>query len=354
MMVAMVRLRRSAILWAGLSAWLLVSIPTLSQATGSPRFPAWLIAWLVFGLAFAFSWGRKRLDFLAGAGLVLQASAVVLMVGLLCNGFEGMLLVLVAAQFGGLLGTGTGIGWILVQTAALVTGITVHWSLRPALMLAPPYLGFQVFVFLVFRLQARLNERSRLLERLRIAQELHDALGHHLTTLALNLEVAAQLTVGQAQESIRTAQLMSRLLLDDVRELVRAVKADETIDLVAELRRLARDVPSPRVHVAVAGEVRIGDGRWSHTFLRCAQEFVTNSVRHGRADNVWFELKEADGGVELLARDDGRGVAEIRNGDGLLGMRRRFEELGGTLVIESQEHAGFALTARLLPGPNAR
>jgi signal transduction histidine kinase len=313
----------------------------------------WLIAWLLFGLAFGLVWRRRRLDLLAAAGLVLQGSAVVVMVGLLCNGFEGMLLVLVAAQLGGLLGTAAGIGWLLVQTAAVAAGIALHWSLRPALTLAPPYLGFQIFVFLVFRLQARLNEQSRLLERLRIASELHDALGHHLTTLALNLEVAAHLTSGQAQESIRTAQSMSRLLLDDVRELVRAVKADETMDLVAELRRLARDVPSPSVHVAVAGEVRILDGRWSHTFLRCAQEFVTNSVRHGMAANVWFELKEANGAVELVARDDGRGAAEIRNGDGLLGMRRRFEELGGTLVIESQEYAGFALTARLSPGPDA-
>ena len=344
------RLGPSTILWAGLAAWLLVAIPTILQAASSLRFPAWLIAWLLFGLAFGIVWARKKIDPLAVTGLVLQGSTVVLMVGLLCNGFEGMLLVLVAAQLGSLLGTRAGIGWILLQTAALAIGIALHWTVRSAVMLTPPYLGFEVFLFLVFRLQARLNERSRLMERLRIAQELHDALGHHLTTLALNLEVAAQLTVGQANESVRTAQSMSRLLLEDVRELVRAVKADQTVNLVLELRRLARDVPAPRVHVAVAGEVSIRDSRWSHTFLRCAQEFVTNSVRHGRATNVWFELKGANGAVELVARDDGCGVNEIRNGDGLLGMRRRFEELGGTLVIESREQAGFAITASLSPG----
>jgi signal transduction histidine kinase len=276
------------------------------------------------------------------------------MVGLLCNGFEGMLLVLVAAQLGSLLPTAAGIGWIVIQTVAVGTAIALHWTPRAAVTLAPPYLGFEIFVFLVFRLQARLNERSRLQERLRIAQELHDALGHHLTTLALNLEVAAQLTSGQGHDSIRTAQSMSRLLLDDVRELVRAVKTDEAVDLVLELRRLARDIPAPRVHVAVAGEVGIRDNQWSHTFLRCAQEFVTNSVRHGGAANVWFELKGTLGTVELVARDDGRGVGEIKSGEGLLGMRRRFEELGGTLVIESHENIGFALTARLAPRSDAQ
>jgi signal transduction histidine kinase len=341
-------------LWGGLSAWLLVSIPTVAQATASPRFPAWVTAWLLFGAGFAVAWRRSKLDFLSVAGLVMQGIAVVTMVGLLCNGFEGMLLVLVAAQLGRLVCTGGGIGWILAQTVAVGAAIALHWSLGSALTLTPPYLGFQAFVFLAFRLQARLNEQGRLLERLRIAQELHDALGHHLTTLALNLEVAAHLSSGQAQESVRTAQSMSRLLLEDVRELVREVKADEMVDLVAELRRMARDVPTPMVHVAVAGKMHIGDNRWSHTFLRCAQEFVTNSVRHGRATNVWLELTEANGAIELVARDDGRGAAEIRNGDGLLGMRRRFEELGGTLVVESHEHAGFALTARLTPEVGAR
>jgi signal transduction histidine kinase len=348
------RLPRTATLWAGLLAWLLVSIPTISQARDSPRFPVWLLAWLLFGLAFGIVWRRAKLDLVAAAGLVVQGCAVVLMVGLLCNGFEGMLLVLVAAQIGGLVGTGAGIGWIVIQTAAVASAIAFHWSPGAALTLAPPYLGFQVFVFLVFGLQARLSETSRLVERLRIAQELHDALGHHLTTLSLNLEVAAHLTDGEARASVRTAQSMSRLLLDDVRELAQAVKADQGVDLVAELKRLARDVPAPSVHVTIAGEAYIRDGRWSHTFLRCAQEFVTNSVRHGRAANVWFELKVENGAVELVARDDGRGVAEIRSGDGLLGMRRRFEELGGTLSIESQEHAGFALTARLSSGQTAR
>jgi signal transduction histidine kinase len=352
--MTLARASRSAMLWGGLAAWLLVSIPTVAEATASPRFPAWVIAWLLFGAAFAIAWRRSRLDLLSVAALVMQGVAVVTMVGLLCNGFEGMLLVLVAAQLGGLLGTGGGTGWILVQTAAVGTAIALHWSPQSALRLTPPYLGFQMFVFLAFQLQVRLNEQGRLLERLRIGQELHDALGHHLTILALNLEVAAHLSSGPAQESIRTAQSMSRLLLEDVRELVREVKTDEMMDLVAELQRLARDVPTPTVHVAVAGEVHIGDSRWSHTLLRCAQEFVTNSVRHGRATNVWLELTEADGVIELVARDDGRGASEIRNGDGLLGMRRRFEELGGTLVVESRERAGFALTARLTPEVGAR
>jgi signal transduction histidine kinase len=217
-------------------------------------------------------------------------------------------------------------------------------------MLMPPYIGFQLFAFFAFRVQARLAERSRLEERLRIAGELHDALGHHLTALSLNLEVAAHQTAGEGRESVRVAQSLSRLLLGDVRELVHAMKDGADPDLAEGLASLVRDVPSPRVHVDWPEGLRVDDRSQAHAFFRCAQEFVTNSIRHGRASNVWIALRQGEGGVELAARDDGSGATELRPGDGIDGMRRRLEELGGSLVLETARETGFALTARL-PDP---
>src|SRR5215510_14662952 len=80
--------------WAGLAAWVLVSLPniTVAAARSSPRFPWWLAAWLVFGAAFWIVSGRTRNDATSVFMLVLQVIAVVTMVGLLCNGFEGLLL----------------------------------------------------------------------------------------------------------------------------------------------------------------------------------------------------------------------------------------------------------------------
>lgn len=332
---------------AGLAAWLLVALPTVLASSRSPFFPVWSAAWLLFGLAFAITSGRDRLDSLTAAGLALEGSSVVVLVSLLCNGYEGMLLVVVAAQLGRVARLGPGFFWLFAQTLAVALGIAFHWSRRPALMLMSPYLGFQLFAFFAFRVQARLAERSRLEERLRIAGELHDALGHHLTALSLNLEVAAHQTDGEGRESVRVAQSLARLLLGDVRELVHAMKDGVDSDLAGDLAGLVRDVPSPCVHVDWPEGLRVDDRDQAHAFFRCAQEFVTNSIRHGRAANVWISLRAEEGGIELAARDDGSGVAEIRAGDGLLGMRRRLEELGGSLVLEGASEAGFALTARL-------
>lgn len=337
-----------AIRWAGFATWVVVALPTFTGALHSPRFPWWLAAWLAFGAASLAVSRRPRLDAAAVCGLAVQGAAVVGMVGLLCNGFEGLLLVFVAAELGRLAGLRAGLAWLVLQTVAVGAAIALHWSLRPALMLVPPYLGFELFTFLEFRALSRLAETSRLEERLRIARELHDALGHHLTALALNLEVAAHQTSGEARDSVRTAQSLARLLLGDVRDMVHAMKEDGGTDLAEGLSRLVRVVPTPKVHVDLPRGLAALDPRGAHALLRCAQEFVTNSIRHGGARHVWIALVETTGALEMTARDDGRGASEVRAGDGLSGMRDRFEELGGSLAIECGGE-GFSLRA-VVPG----
>src|SRR6188474_2158854 len=91
---------QTSVVLAGLAAWLLVSLPTCVTAHGSPRFPVWVVAWLACGAAMVVASRRVRLDGVAAGALALQGAAVAVMVGLLCNGFEGMLLVFVAAQLG--------------------------------------------------------------------------------------------------------------------------------------------------------------------------------------------------------------------------------------------------------------
>ena len=81
--------------------------------------------------------------------------------------------------------------------------------------------------------------------------------------------------------------------------------------------------------------------------MRCAQEIATNAARHAQAQNLWLELAQRDGHLELTARDDGRGAREVTPGHGIEGMRERLAEVGGSLSIETSEGAGFSLKARL-------
>jgi signal transduction histidine kinase len=198
--------------------------------------------------------------------------------------------------------------------------------------------------------QSLLAESSRLAERLQIARELHDTLGHHLTVLNVNLELSKRLTEGRAAEPIGEAQAVTRLLLSDVREVVSALREDRTLDLRHALATLASGTPEPRIHLALAEDLEVEDPAQAHALFRCVQEVITNAVRHSRARNLWIEVTAEEGGLALRARDDGRGTAKVKLGNGLRGMRERLEEAGGRLEIESRPGRGFSIAA-LLPSP---
>jgi signal transduction histidine kinase len=147
---------------------------------------------------------------------------------------------------------------------------------------------------------------------------------------------------------VRTAQSLARLLLGDVHELAYAMKQGRAPDLVEGLGRLAELVPVPAVHLDVPREIRVDNPRCALALLRCAQEFVTNSIRHAGARNIWISLAAGASRLELTARDDGVGAGELHPGGGLSGMRERLEELGGSLAIDAIDApggGGFAVRA---------
>jgi signal transduction histidine kinase len=192
-----------------------------------------------------------------------------------------------------------------------------------------------------------LRRRAVTDERLRIARELHDALGHHLTALTLNLEAALVRTDGAAHGDVEKAQSLARTLLADVRAIVAEKNADDCLDLTRALRTLVADLPRPRVQLEVDDALRVDDPEQGLVILRCVQEVVTNAARHSGAANLWITVRRTAGAFEVHARDDGRGRATIRDGFGLRGMRERIERAGGALTIESGAGRGFALTAFL-------
>jgi signal transduction histidine kinase len=177
---------------------------------------------------------------------------------------------------------------------------------------------------------------SRAAERLRIARELHDALGHRLAALSLNLEAADLELRGSAApvpKPFETAQALTRAALSELREVVTRVRCDDAADLATALTTMVAAIPSPAIHLALPEELPALDAERARAVLRCAQECITNAIRHAAADNLWIELEAGDDGVGLRVRDDGRGAETMREGHGLSGMRERLAALGGSLQL---------------------
>ena len=193
--------------------------------------------------------------------------------------------------------------------------------------------------------QELLSESSRIAERQRISRELHDVLGHNLTALSLNLEVLVHTSDGETRERAVNARDLTKTLLDDVRGVVSSVRDTGQINLERSLTRLIEDVPTPKIHLILPDDLSIDDPLRAQTLLRCAQEIITNTIRHADAANLWIEFRKLPSGVEVQARDDGRGARTVRIGNGLKGMQERLEQFGGNLQIDSKLSEGFRLHA---------
>ncbi len=109
-------------------------------------------------------------------------------------------------------------------------------------------------------------------------------------------------------------------------------------------------MPTPAIHIDVAPDLRVSPDQ-AHAFIRCAQEAVTNAVKHAEASNLWLQVTSDEEGVRLVARDDGSArPAASTPGSGLLGMRERVESLGGRLAVRTGAGFGFTVEAWLPSG----
>ena len=228
--------------------------------------------------------------------------------------------------------------YLMLQTASVLTIVATHREEAGRRRLAEAHAELAAA-------GAVLAETSRTEERLRIARELHDLVGHQLTALALELEVATHRT--DNGEHVERARGIARDLLADVRSTVGELRR-RAPDLATTLHRITEHLPRPAVHVTVAEDIAPDEER-TVAVVRCVQEILTNAIRHADAENVWIEIGPGpDGGLRLHARDDGCGASrDVVPGNGLRGLTERAGALGGTVAFGPAVPSGFTVTAVL-------
>jgi signal transduction histidine kinase len=373
--------------YAAFFAYLCVGVPLVTQWAverltvldrSSIALLLWSACYVVYGVIYwllTHRLGSRRYWAAKLLGLALMTCAALPISWYSHSGLSGVLAVVISVVLPWLLPLRLGVSWMVLQNLALVPVFAsfADMSLGKALLQVAIYMGMSALMFVTSMIasqqadererqrqlnselratRALLAESSRIAERIRIARELHDLVGHHLTALTLNLEVVSHLTAEPAAEHVRKAQATAKHLLADVREVVSEMRQDDALDLTQALRGLIDDVPALAVHLDLPPRFAVEDPKRAQVLLRCVQEIVTNAVRHANARNLWLRFVRVAGNeLHFTARDDGRGAIHLRHGNGLMGMRERLAEFGGRLQIATGAHRGFELQVWLPLAP---
>ena len=191
--------------------------------------------------------------------------------------------------------------------------------------------------------QQLLTQSTQQHERTRIARELHDLLGHHLTALTINLQVSSHLCEQagntEAKAKVDHSYALAKLLLSDVRDAVSTIKNHQAIDLNAAIDALVSNVPTLNVHRDIASDLKLDHIELANTIVRICQEALTNTLRHAKATDFWLSITQSADSIELRISDNGTVSGTLIPGNGLNGIKERAALVDGTAQFKKIEGA---------------
>ncbi|AIJ22040.1 two-component system histidine kinase [Amycolatopsis methanolica 239] len=250
-------------------------------------------------------------------------------------------------------------GWVLVFDGAAVAGcgllLLVHNDVRGTPSDIGTVVGITTATFFMGRLAQtvrrlrRANEEIAALavsaERERLARDLHDILGHSLTTIAVKAGLARRLIETASDEEralteIREVEALARSALTDVRATVSEYRE---VSLSAELAGARAALRAAEIDAELPSAVDNVRPELQSAFGYVLREAVTNVLRHSGASRVKVRL----GRNWLEISDNGRGTEPAAAGNGLRGLAERLAQLGGTLQVRARPGEGFQLRAEV-------
>jgi two-component system sensor histidine kinase DesK len=339
--------------------WLLYLLSPLGDAWDHHRLSASIAGTLllaVFAWAYLFLvplawWGKGQVRYgwqlaLAMFSLAMAATAVI--------GFSGLsMLIFVTVTAVVLLPTRpTVIAAVVVAVAASVVPQFikpwhlhgVQWGQGAQILLAGlAVFGFTRLIKANHELAAARNQVAVLAaerERARIARDMHDLLGHSLTTLTVKAALAGKLVDAdptRAKAEIRDVERLAREALSDVRATVTGFR---DVRLSTELVAARQVLEAAGIRAELPGVVDNVEGDLAGLFGWVLREGVTNVVRHSHADRVVVTVEPR--AIEIV--DDGTGCSgAAHGGNGLTGIAERTAAAGGRMLAGPHAGSGFRL-----------
>ncbi len=187
-------------------------------------------------------------------------------------------------------------------------------------------------------------------ERNEIAREIHDTVGHKLTALIVQLQVAREMAERDPEKSKEVIAICEKLTRDSLHELrlsVRTLKDDHRgmsfHEVMLELLEEFSAMTQMDASLSVDGDSSAIPSTLQPTIKRVVQEGLTNAMKHGNARKCLVDMTVDETEIYLTIKDDGIGQKNILPNFGLINMKERVTEHGGSFALESVEGEGFGI-----------
>ncbi len=199
--------------------------------------------------------------------------------------------------------------------------------------------------------QDEIEHLATIAERERIARDLHDLLGHTLSSITLKSELAHKLARKDPERAEREMREVERISREALSEVRMAVSGYRSRGFLAEVAAAKLICEAAGVSFAFKGDPKVLSALQESALSLVLREAVTNVARHACASRCYAELSETPEGTVLEIGDDGVGKRGLQEGGGLANIRERAALLGGRLELSSGP--GFRLTVLLPKQPKA-
>lgn len=190
---------------------------------------------------------------------------------------------------------------------------------------------------------SEVKQLAQQLERERIARDLHDLLGHSLSSIVLKAELASKLLARQqidaAREQLQELEHISRESLQQVRHSVTGYRHQ---GLTVELQRLTDKLRAQGFAVNIEGELPLLQGVRETTLVLALTELVTNIMRHSDGDRVGIYFSSDSSAHEVKVEDNGK-AKDVKPGNGLKGLQERLHLIGGQMAMSTTPHVAVTL-----------
>lgn len=203
---------------------------------------------------------------------------------------------------------------------------------------------------------AKLKEITIVKERTRIAQEMHDSIGHSLIALRMHLEFAENMIDAnpkQAREVLAKAHNFSQQSIKELRKAVAVLKDQSATSQIA-LEELLTDMIESlqtsgklKFTLKFDKEVESSNQDMKNCIYNSVREAVTNGLKHGKAQQFLISISKNGNMICVMVEDNGKGCSHIKKSNGLQGIEERIALLNGEVSFSSEKGHGFKVIAEI-------